>query len=66
MLRMTLIKQKSTEREKIPEGPPIDEELRQRCRNVHDFYKKYDSDYILQGVYYPKTIEELREIIRKD
>ena len=65
-LRMTLIKQKSTEREHIPEGPPVDEELRGRCRNVHDFYKKYDPDYVLNGVYYPETVAEVIEIISKE
>jgi len=63
---MTLIKQRSTEREEIPEGPPMDKELRQRCRNVHDFYTQHVPDYLLKGVHYPKTFEELVEIIRKD
>jgi hypothetical protein len=64
VLKMTLIRQKSTEREDIPEGPPIDEELHERCMNAHDVFKKYDPNYILKDVYYPETIEELREIIR--
>jgi hypothetical protein len=57
-------RQKSTEREEIPEGPPIDEELHVRCMNVHDFYKKHDPNYILSDVYYPETIAELLEIIK--
>lgn len=56
-LRFTMYHQKSTEREEIPEGPPIDRKLRERCKNVHDFYKKHDPNYILNDVYYPETIE---------
>jgi hypothetical protein len=55
--------QKSTKREEIPEGPPIDEELRDRCENVHSFYCNNVKGYILGDVYYPETVAEVREIV---
>jgi hypothetical protein len=63
---MTLIKQKSTKREEIPEGPPIDEELHVRCMNVHDFYCENVDGYILKGVHYCKTVEEVLKVISSD
>jgi hypothetical protein len=64
--RITMHSQRSTEREEIPEGPPIDEELHARCMNAHDFYCENVDGYILKGVHYPKTFEELVRIVRSD
>lgn len=61
--RFTMHRQKSTEREEIPEGPPIDAELQERCENVHSFYCNNVKDYILGDVYYPETLDEVRKIV---
>ena len=62
-LKMTLIKQKDTEREEIPEGPEVDEETWHKCMNFQSAYAKHDPDSIFKGVYCFDNFDDLHTFL---